>query len=62
MSKPKVRFIVIDEVSEIGRRAFGPFSSFREAAFHALKLPSAYVLPLEYVAVVEVPGGPSDRT
>lgn len=63
MSKPKVRFIVIDEVSPLGRRAFGPYDSFREAAGDAMTMVNAYVLPLEKpnTTVRISAGGPPDR-
>ena len=63
MSKPKIRFIVIDEVSELGRRAFGPYNSFREAAGDAMTKANAYVLPLEKPASATriIQNGPPDR-
>ena len=63
MSKPKVRFIVIDEVSPLGRRAFGPYVTFREAAGDAMTMVNAYVLPLEkpMAAPRIVSDGPPDR-
>ena len=63
MSKAIVRFIVIDEVSELGRRAFGPYNSFREAAGDAMTKANAYVLPLEKpnTTVRISSGGPPDR-
>jgi len=64
VSKPKIRFIVIDEVSEVGRRAYGPYDSFREAAGDAMTMVNAYVLPLEKSASAPriVSDGPPDRT
>ena len=47
MPKAAPKFIVIDEVSSIGRRAYGPFKSFKEAAAVAMQWARAYVLPLE---------------
>ena len=63
MSKAIIRFVVIDEVSEIGRRAYGPYNSFREAAAEAMTKANAYVLPLEKPnATVRISsGGPPDR-
>jgi hypothetical protein len=63
VSKPKVRFIVIDEVSELGRRAYGPYESFREAAGDAMTMTNAYVLPIEKPAAAAriISSGPPDR-
>jgi len=63
VSKSKVRFIVIDEVSELGRRAYGPYDTFREAAGEAMTMVNAYVLPLEKPSLAPriIPSGPPDR-
>jgi hypothetical protein len=58
VSKPIARFVVIDELGATGRRAYGPYTTFREAAAYAMSLSStAYVLHLEK----PVEHGPPDR-